>query len=78
MLTAKEAREIVADLNAADEHELVEIMEDITKRSNNGYVHITYENKDFKPKTIEKLKELGYKINYGRHYNDEYTEINWK
>ena len=79
MLTAQEARKIANDLNEDIlSGELIEIMEDITKRCNSGFTHITYENKVFKEKTIAKLKELGYKINYGSHYNDEYIEVNWK
>ena len=53
-------------------------MEDITKRCNSGFTYITYEHKYFKEKTITKLKELGYKINYGSHYNDDYIEVNWR
>lgn len=79
MLTAQEARKIANDLNEDYiSGELIEIMEDIMQRCNSGFTHITYENKVFKEKTIAKLKELGYKINYGRHYNDEYIEVNWK
>ena len=78
-LTSQESRTISNDLNnEIHSNELIEIMENITKRCNSGFTNITYENKDFKSKTISKLKELGYQVNYGQHYNDKYIEVNWK
>ena len=54
------------------------INDKINEATCSGKFYVTFENASFSQNTLNQLKNLGYKINNGRHYNDEYTEINWK
>lgn len=79
IIDAFEARRIADDTKIELYNEELEtIMKDIKEKSAAGLYHVTYENANFSRPTLSLIKNLCYKINYGRHYNDEYIEINWR
>ena len=58
--------------------EIKMINDKIKEAMSSGKFYVTFENASFSQNTLNQLKNLGYKINNGRRYNDDYTEINWE
>ena len=79
IIDAKTAKNNSEDYLKSKHIDEIKIINDkINEAMYSGKSSVTFENASFSQNTLNQLKSLGYKINYGRHYNDEYTEINWK
>lgn len=65
------------NLKVKHSNELKIIEEKIAEAIKLGKFSVTFENAYFSKETLDVIKQYGYSISYGRHYNDEYTEIKW-
>lgn len=75
MWTAKEAREESESVAKSQNLEIVS--EKIKKATEAGLFCISFSDINLNIKERKALKELGYILEFGKQYNENYTVIKW-